>query len=306
MWVHILGSAAGGGFPQWNCNCPNCRGVRDGSLPCRRRTQSSIAVSSDYQHWFLFNAAPEISGQINASSPLLPQGNARHTPIQGIVLSDAELDHTIGLLSLRETHRLRIYTTEWIYTALNQWNPILRTLNNYCAVEWVPMRLGESVPLVRADGRDSGLRCQAFATFSTKVVAYAAEPISHSEATVGYRITEEQTQHVLIYLPTVQELHPAVLDQLQDCSCLLFDGTCWDDDELTRLGLGSKTARAMGHVPIAGESGSLDQLATLPVGRKIYTHINNTNPLLIENSVQRQIVEAHGIEVAFDGLELEV
>jgi pyrroloquinoline quinone biosynthesis protein B len=306
MWIRILGSAAGGGFPQWNCHCPNCRGARDGSLPCRRRTQSSIAVSADYRHWFLFNAAPDISSQIDASPPLWPQGNVRHTPIQGIVLSDAELDHTIGLLSLREARRLRIYTTEWIYIALTQWNPILCTLSNYCAVEWQPMRLGEPVSLVRADGMNSGLQCQAFATLSTKVVAYAAEPTVHPEASVGYRITEVHTGHAIVYLPAVQELHAEVLSRLHNCACLLIDGTCWFDDELARTGISSKTARAMGHLPIAGAGGSLEQLVTLNIDRIVYIHINNTNPLLIENSPQRQTVEAHSIEVAFDGLEMEV
>jgi len=306
MWVRVLGSAAGGGFPQWNCNCPNCRGARDGSLPCRPRTQSSIAVSADYRHWFLFNATPDLSSQIDASPPLWPQGDVRHTPIQGIVLSDAEVDHTLGLLSLRQAHHLRIYTTEWIYTALNQWNPILRTLSHYCAVEWQPMRLREAMSLRRADGVDSGLQCQAFATLSTKVVAYIAEPTLHPEAAVGYRITEERTGHVLVYLPAVQELHASVRSQLQDCACLLFDGTCWDDDELIHLGIGSKTTRAMGHLPVAGDHGSLIQLATLQIRRKIYIHINNTNPLLIENSTQRQAVESLGIEVAFDGMEMEI
>lgn len=306
MWVQILGSAAGGGFPQWNCNCPNCQGVRNGSLPCHPRMQSSIAVSADYRHWFLFNASPDIRSQIDACPPLWPRGNVRHTPIQAIVLSDAELDHTLGLLSLREAGCLRIYATEWIYAALSEWNPILRTLRTYCTIEWQPMRLQEAIPLTRADGLDSGLRCQAFETLSTKMVAFALGSTVSPEATVGYRITDVRTGHVLVYMPAVQQLHAVVRNQLQDCDCLLIDGTCWDDDELVRLGIGRKTARAMGHLPIGGRSGSLEQLAALNSNRKVYTHINNTNPVLIEDSPQRQAVEAHLIEVAFDGMEMEI
>lgn len=306
MWIRILGSAAGGGFPQWNCNCPNCRAARNGSLPCRPRTQSSIAVSADYQYWFLFNVSPDICRQIEACPRLCPQSDVRHTPIQGIVLSDAELDHTLGLLSLREARQLRIYTTKWIYTALTEWNPILRTLSTYCKVEWQPMGLQEVVPLYQVDGVDSGLRCQAFSTYTSKMVLYAADPTAYPEATVGYRIIDARTGRSIVYLPAVQELHEAVRDNLQDCACLLIDGTCWDDDELARLGIDGKTARVMGHLPIAGEGGSLEQLVTLDIGRILYIHINNTNPILIENSLQRQDVEAHGIEIAFDGLEMEI
>lgn len=306
MWLRVLGSAAGGGFPQWNCNCPNCRGVRDGSLPCRSRTQSSIAISGDYRHWFLFNASPDIRNQIQAFPLLQPQDGVRSTPIQGIILSDAELDHTLGLLSLRESRSLRVYTTKWVYTALTEWNPLLRTLSRYCAVEWIPVQLQEMLPLCNADGSDSGLRCQAFTTLSTKKVAFAAESPASPEAVVGYRISDLRTGRTLVYMPAVQELQAEVRGQLQDCTCLLVDGTCWYDDELVRLGISGKTARSMGHLPIAGEGGSLEQLSTLSMNRVVYIHLNNTNPLLIENSSERQIVESEGIEVAFDGMEMEI
>jgi pyrroloquinoline quinone biosynthesis protein B len=306
MWVRVLGSAAGGGFPQWNCNCPNCRGVRDGSLPCRSRTQSSIAISADYRRWFLFNASPDIRSQVNAFPLLHPQDGMRSTPIQGIILSDAELDHTLGLLSLRETRSLRVHATNWVYTALTKWNPLLRTLDRYCAVEWIPVQLQEMLSLYNADGSDSGLRCQAFTTLSTKKVAFAPESPVSPEAVIGYRISDVRTGRILVYMPALQELHAAVRSQLTDCSCLLIDGTCWYDDELVHFGISSKTARSMGHLPIAGDDGSLEQLSTLGMNRIIYIHLNNTNPLLIENSPERQIVEARGIEVAFDGMEMEI
>ena len=306
MWVRVLGAAAGGGFPQWNCNCPNCRAVRDGSAPCRPRTQSSLAVSGDYQHWFLFNASPDIRSQIEAFPPLRPQRALRHTPLQGVVLSDAEVDHTLGLLCLRETPLLHIYATRWVHTAISEWNPILRTLRAYCKVVWQQLPLQEPVALRCTDGIDSGLRCQAFSTGSGKTVAFAPGSDPHPEAVVGYRITDTRTGRALVYVPGVRELNAVVKEQLRDCAGLFFDGTCWVDDELPRLGISRRPARAMGHVPISGPGGSLEYLAALAVGRRVFIHINNTNPILVENSPQRQAVEARGIEVAMDGMETEI
>jgi len=310
MWVRVLGSAAGGGFPQWNCACPNCCAARDGSAT--PRTQSSIAVSADYQHWFLFNASPDIRTQINVAPSLYPQRDPvgrrriRHTPIQGIVLSDAEIDHTLGLLVLRENRSLRIYATAWVHNALTNWNPLLRTLGTYCTVEWVPLQLLTSVTLFHADGTDSGLQCQPFTTLSGKTLIYATDAAPDPESVVGYRISDTRTGRVLVYMPAVQELSAAILDLLQGCACLLVDGTCWYDDELARLDIGQKTARAMGHLPIGGEHGSLEQLSALSIERIVYIHINNTNPILLEDSPQRRSVEEHGFAVAYDGMEMEI
>jgi pyrroloquinoline quinone biosynthesis protein B len=223
-----------------------------------------------------------------------------------MVLTDAELDHTIGLLCLRETRVLRIYATEWVHRAVSDWNPLLRTLRAYCEIDWQRLRLREPVELRGVDGLDSGLRCQAFATGGDKTVAFAPKPEPHSEAVVGYRITDTSTGRTLVYAPGVQELNTTVKDQLRDCASLFFDGTCWEDDELLRLGISRKTSRAMGHVPISGSGGSLEQLAALDVRRRVYIHINNTNPILIDNSRERQAVEARGIEVAVDGMEMEI
>src|SRR5262249_17156244 len=212
MWVRVLGAAAGGGFPQWNCNCPNCRGARDGSLPCRPGTQSSIAVSADYRCWFLFNASPDIRQQVEAFPPLRPVG-VRHTPLQAVVFSDAEIDHTAGLLSLREAPSLRVYATAWVHTALSEWNPILRTLGAFCKVDWQPVGVQGGFSLRGPDSATGGLRCQAFSTAGTKAVAFAAGHVPHPEATVGYRITDPCTGGTLVYLPAVQELTAAVRDQ---------------------------------------------------------------------------------------------
>src|SRR5229473_1821905 len=211
MRVRVLGSAAGGGFPQWNCGCPNCRAVRDGSRPCQARTQSSIAVSADNERWFLFNASPDIRAQIQAFPALWPSDGVRHTPIQAVVLSDAELDHTLGLLLLREGRRVKVYATEWVHTALTEWNPLLRTLSAFAAVDWLPVRLEQEIPLCTSDGQDSGLRCRAFATGSTKRLTFAPkDSAGDPEACVGYRISDARSGRSLVYLPALETLSPAV------------------------------------------------------------------------------------------------
>jgi len=307
VWVRVLGSGAGGGFPQWNCNCPNCRAARNGSPGCRPRTQSSIAVSADYERWFVFNASPDVHAQIGAFPALWPRRAARDTPIQAVVLSDAELDHTLGLLLLREGRRVRVYCTPWVHTALTEWNPILRTLAAFARVDWRPIRLGEMQPLCTAEDTDSGLRCQAFSTESTKRLTFApAESAGHPEASVGYRISDARTGRSLVYMPALEKLSAGVRGQLTDCACLMVDGTCWVDDEMARLGIAGKTAREMGHLPLSGEGGTLEQLAGLDTARTVLVHINNTNPVLIEHSPERQAVEARGIEVAVDGMEVEI
>ena len=309
MWVRVLGSGAGGGFPQWNCNCPNCHAARDGSKPCRKRTQSSIAVSADYERWFVFNASPDIHAQIEAFAALWPRQQPRHTPIQAVVLSDAELDHTLGLLLLREARRLRVYATRWVHTALTEWNPILRTLSAFATVDWRPVEVDEVQPLCAADDSDSGLRVTAFSAASTKRLTFAPpDSAGHPEASVGYRITDAGSGRSVVYLPALERITPEVRQQLTQAECLLVDGTCWTDDEMPRMGIAGKTAREMGHLPLngGGEAGSLDQLAKLKLERTVLIHINNTNPVLIENSPQREEVDRRGVEVAHDGMELEV
>jgi pyrroloquinoline quinone biosynthesis protein B len=313
MRVRVLGSAAGGGFPQWNCACPNCLGARQGSRRYRPRTQSAIAVSADDRRWFLFNASPDLRTQLAATPPLWPHGAVRQSPIQAVVLTDAELDHTLGLLTLREGRCVHLYATAWVYQTLSTWHPMLRVLGAYCDVEWHPVRLGERTPLIGSDGTDVGLRLEAFATQTTKTVAYAArgagarEPAPEvSEASVGYRITEARSDHAMVYLPALAAWTAAIQEQLVECEAVLLDGTCWEDDELPRLGIAGKSARAMGHLPIAGADGSLERLAALDAPRRIYIHLNNTNPLLDEDARQRRLVTKRGIEIAYDGMELLV
>jgi pyrroloquinoline quinone biosynthesis protein B len=301
MWVRVLGSAAGGGYPQWNCACPPCRAVRDGSRPARPRTQSSVAVSADSRRWFLLNASPDVRAQIEAFPALHPAGGpdgTRGVPLQAVLLTDAELDHTLGLLLLREGGGLVLHATAATRDTLHDGTALLRTLEAYCPVQWRPVVPGADVPLA------DGLSYRAFDVPTTKRPRFG--PGSGDGRVVGYRLTDERSGRALVHLPVLQELTPEVRAELDDCSCLLVDGTCWSDDELVRLGRGGRTARAMGHLPIGGPGGSLEQLARLPVERRIYVHVNNTNPVLLEDSPERRAVEEHGMEVAVDGLELEV
>jgi pyrroloquinoline quinone biosynthesis protein B len=297
VWVRVLGSAAGGGFPQWNCTCPPCRAVRTGSRPCVGRSQSSIAVSADRQQWFLFNASPDIQSQIESFPDLHPD-DGRVVRLTAVLLTDAELDHTLGLLLMREGRGLEVHATESVHETLTTGSGVLRTLEAYCPVKWQPVLPGAEVPLGK------GLSYKAFDVPTDKPMRFPGAA-THGRV-VGYRITDTSSGRSMVYLPCVQQLTPVVLEELADCSGLLVDGTCWRDDEMPSLGLASKTSRGMGHVPIDGAGGSLELLSPLPIDRKIYIHINNTNPILLEDSPERRLLEAHGMEVAQDGLELEI
>jgi pyrroloquinoline quinone biosynthesis protein B len=219
-------------------------------------------------------------------------------PLQAVLLTDAELDHTLGLLLLREGRSMVLHATEATRNTLCDGTALLRTLEAYCSVTWRPVVPGVDVPL------EDGLAYRAFDVPTTKRARFGAG--EGEGRVVGYRLTDQRSGRTLVYLPTVQELTAAVLSELHDCSCLLVDGTCWQDDELIRLGVAGRTAREMGHLPIGGPGGSLEQLAALPIERTIYIHVNNTNPILLEDALERRIVEQHGMEVAVDGLELQL
>ena len=297
MWLQVLGSAAGGGFPQWNCGCPGCRAVREGSRPARPRTQSSGAVSADHRHWFLLNASPDIRSQIEAFPALHPH-EGRATPLRAVLLTDAELDHTLGLLLLREGRALELHATAAVHETLRSGTAVLTTLERYCRVDWHEVAPGVDVSL------GDGLSYRAFDVPTTKRARFGGGT-EHGRV-VGYRLTDEHSGSAAVYLPGVQRLTAEVREQLDGCACLLVDGTCWDDDELIRLGLAEKTAGEMGHLPIGGPDGSLAQLSALSIERAIYIHINNTNPILLEDTPQRRMVEERGMEVAVDGLEVKV
>jgi pyrroloquinoline quinone biosynthesis protein B len=296
VWLRVLGSAAGGGSPQWNCDCPVCAAVRSGAGPAR--SQSSVAVSADHRRWFLINASPDVRTQIEAFPGLHPHAGDRTTPLQAVLLTDAELDHTLGLLLLREASALRLYATPAVHKALWDGSGILRTLERYCPVQWRAVVPGAAVPLAE------GLSCRAFDVPTTKQARFGPE-LGHGRV-VGYRLTDERSGGTLVYLPGVQALTPAVRAEIEGCGCLLIDGTCWRDDELVRLGLAGKSSRDMGHLPIDGPDGSLALLPSLGVGRTIFVHLNNTNPILLADAPERRILADRGMEVAMDGLEVQV
>lgn len=307
MQVRVLGSAAGGGFPQWNCSCANCNGFRAGTLRAAARTQSSIALSADGDRWYLINASPDIRQQINASPWLSPRTAPRDTPIHAILLTNAEIDHIAGLLSLRESQPLCLYSTQQVQDWVLESNVVFQGLFRPPTKNlWKVVSTTELQNLIGIDGKESGLRYKAFLV-PGKPPAYLSDPVAAwQEATIGYTISDVRSEHSLVYLPAIKQLDAAVKRRLEHCECFFLDGTCWSDDELVRKGLSQKTSLSMGHVPISGPDGSLSQLAGVRHARRIYTHLNNTNPLLIEDSPERRIVEEAGWEVAFDGMTIEV
>jgi len=303
----VLGSAAGGGFPQWNCNCTNCSGFRSGTLRAAARTQSSIAVSTDGDRWYLINASPDIRQQINISPWLFPRTPPRDTPIHAILLTNAEIDHIAGLLSLRESQPLCLYSTQQVREWVLESNAVFQGLFRPPTKNlWQSANTTGPDDLIGIDGKESGLRYEAFLV-PGKPPAYLSGLVVESlEATIGYTISDGRSGRSLVYLPAIKQLDAAVKRRLEQCDCFLLDGTCWSDDELVRKGLSQKTSLSMGHVPISGPDGSLSQLAHIRRARRIYTHLNNTNPLLIEDSPERRVVEEAGWEVAFDGMTIEV
>lgn len=275
-------------------------------------------MSADYRRWFLLNASPDAAGQIESFPALHPgrgsgadEDGDRAVPLDAVLLTDAELDHTLGLLLLREGRGVTVHATAAVRDTLWDGTSLLRTLVAYCPVDW-----REVVPDAEVALAD-GLSYRAFDVPTTKRPRFAPAgdtegscgPAGRGAGTgrvVGYRLTDERTSRVLVYLPGVQQLTAALREMIDGCACLLVDGTCWRDDELISLGLAGKTSREMGHLPIDGPDGSLEQLSSLSVERAIYTHMNNTNPILLDDSPERRAVERHGMEVAVDGLELRI
>ena len=306
MRIRILGSAAGGGFPQWNCNCENCRSARGGALRGAARTQSSIAVSADGDRWCVINASPDLRSQILAFAPLAPRVGARDTAIDAILLTDAEIDHIAGLLSLRESQALRIYCSASVFEWVFQSNPMFAALVEPGKIVWTAVTDRVTHPIRTADDRDTGLAVQAFFV-PGKIPRYArALPGNADGATLAYRIVDARSRSSIFYVPVIRELDDAFLAELPTVECLLFDGSFWSERELEAHGAGARTASSMGHLPIGGAHGSLERLRHLNGTRRIYTHVNNTNPILDHRSPERRALVESGWEVAEDGMDLEV
>lgn len=308
MRIEILGSAAGGGFPQWNCGCPNCSAVRAGTFPGKARTQTQVALSNDNQSWYLLNASPDLRLQIEATPALLPQSGGRSSPIKGVVLTSADLDQIAGLLSLRELQPFRIYCTPSLRRILREDNSVFAMLNRVPdQVAWTDIEPGKSFPLVAADGMDSGLCCEPL-SLRGRYPAYVADTsvrLSPEEASLGL-LFSSATGGRLAYFPAVPKVDDALLRCLDTADLLLFDGTFWSDDELIRVQGEGATAREMGHIPVFSPEGSLRKLAALRRPRKVFLHVNNTNPMLNQSSPEYAEVRAAGWEVAEDGWHFDL
>jgi pyrroloquinoline quinone biosynthesis protein B len=303
MRIRVLGSSAGGGFPQWNCNCPNCDGLRRGTLMAKARTQSSIALSADGTDWLLVNASPDILTQIAQAPDLQPARAIRDSGIAAVLLMDAQIDHVTGLLMLRERKTpLPLLATPEVFSDISSGFPITGILNHYCGVERHELPIdGGAFDLPALPG----LRLQTIA-LSSKPPPYS--PFRGSPRpgdNIGLLMTNPATGSQAFYAPGLAEVTSELIDLMGRCSVVLVDGTFWTHDEMQRLGLSSKAALDMGHLPQSGPGGMVEQLDQLPANvRKVLIHINNTNPMLVEDSDERALLTQHGIEVAFDGLEI--
>lgn len=303
MKLHVLGSAAGGGFPQWNCNCPNCAGLRAGTLEGRARTQSSIAVG-DGPDWVLVNASPDILAQLRAAPFLQPARALRDTGIRAVLLVDAQIDHTTGLLMLREGGTpLPVWCTRQVHEDLTTGNPLFKVLSHYCGVRWQPVEPDGRT--FQVEGAAAGLQWRAVA------LASAAPPYSpHRHApeagdNLGLLITNTASGRSVFYAPGLGAIEPHLAPLLEQADFILVDGTFWRDDEMIALGASRKRAREIGHLPQSGAGGMIEALRPYARARRILIHINNTNPILDERSAERAQLDAEGIEVAHDGLAIE-
>jgi pyrroloquinoline quinone biosynthesis protein B len=306
MKVKILGSAAGGAFPQWNCACANCSAVRAGTFAGKPRMQAQVAITEDGWSWFLLGASPDLREQIEATPELHPREGLRQSPIAGAVLANADIDHVLGLLLLRELQPLRIHATASVRHILHEDNSMFAMLQRVPnQTVWTDFEPGKQFHLCDAQGADSGLRCQAWslsAHYPAYVTAQRQSELVAGEASLGF-ITEGPSGARLAYMPAVPDMDGSLIQQLEACDVLLFDGTFWSDDELIRVQGSGQTARQMGHIPVESV---LNNLAGLRRPRKIFLHINNTNPMLDEASPQYRQVRGAGWEVAEDGWEFDL
>jgi pyrroloquinoline quinone biosynthesis protein B len=301
MQVKILGSAAGGGFPQWNCACVNCRLVREGTFPGSSRTQAQLAFSTTPGQWGLLNASPDLRVQIEATPELWPRQGMRDSPIRDVILPAAELDQALGLLLLREFHSFRVYATPSVRRILTEDNCLFGVLARFAGqVCW------QDIPLDRPFCA-GGARLEVLplpASFPGFVSASRLAELNPADAVIGLLVSPESGGGTLAFLQAVPGVSDALLERLQSCDVVLFDGTFWSDNEPLGIPGVSRTAREMGHLPLSGPGGSLERFAGLHRPRKIFIHINNTNPILDEETVEYRTVREAGWEVARDGMEM--
>jgi len=306
MKIRVLGAAAGGGFPQWNCNCRNCAGVRSGTVRAKARTQSSIAVrGADAAGWALVNVSPDITAQLQANPAFQPGRALRDCAITGILLVDGQVDHTTGLYMLRESTRpWPLWCTDSTYADLTRGNPILNVLGHFCGVD-----------RHRIDLEGNTFQIDGVTGVSWRALPVPGKPAPYSpnrESPVpgdnlALVITDEVTGRSAVYAPGLGAMDDRVWRAMQSAACVMVDGTFWTDDEMIRLGASRKHARDIGHLPQSGAGGMLEWLDRLPgTVRKVLIHVNNTNPILDQDSEQAAEVTRRGVEVAWDGMEIEL
>ena len=303
MRIKVLGSSAGGGLPQINCNCRNCIEARNGNPAVRKRTQSCVAVSGDGRRWTLLNAAPDLRQQIEATPQLWPQlaAGLRASPIASIILTNADVDHVAGLLSLREAVGFTLYGSETVLAALAA-NPIFAVLDP-AHVARVPLRLERSLPIA------GGLTVEAFAV-PGKIALYLESSApgfgTRTGDTIGLRISDPASGRAFHFIPGCAAIDGTLAARLRGSPLVLFDGTLYTDEEMIVQGLSSKTGQRMGHMAMTGPQGSITAFAALQVKRRVFVHMNNSNPALREGSPERAEVERAGWEIAWDGMEIEL
>jgi pyrroloquinoline quinone biosynthesis protein B len=305
--IIVLGSAAGGGFPQWNSNAPACRRARIYDSEALPRSQASLAVSANERDWIILNASPDLRLQIEATPALYPRHGLRSSPIAAVVLTGGDVDAVAGLLHLRERHCLSVYAPERVLAVLKE-NPIFGVLAPDC-VAHVVLPLHRPFPLAGATG-ESGLMVEAFAV-PGKVPLYQEgqnfDPTpSESGDTIGLAVTETATGKCFHFVPGCAVVNGRLRERLANRALVFFDGTLWQDDEMIRMGIGAKTGRRMGHISMSGAEGAMAAFAGLNVGRRIFMHINNSNPVLLADSPERREAEAAGWEIAYDGMEVRL
>lgn len=304
MHIRILGSAAGGGFPQWNCNCRNCRGVRDGSVIAQPRTQSSIALSDDGVNWILCNASPDIRAQLASFPALQPARRLRDSAIAAIILLDSQIDHTTGLLSLREGCPHEVWCTEMVHQDLSTGFPLFPMLSHWNGGLKHNLIALDTEPFVIP--ACPGLRITAIALRSSAPPYSPHRGNPHPGDNIGLFVEDTRSGGTLFYAPGLGQMDDGLLEWMRRADCLLVDGTLWRDDEMLVCEVGDKLGSEMGHLPQSGPGGMLEVLDGVPVARKVLIHINNTNPILDTASPERAELDARGIEVAFDGMDIHL
>ncbi len=305
MKVRVLGSGAGGGFPQWNCYCHNCEGLRKGNIKTKARTQSSIALSNNQgADWVLINASPDIRQQLLSYPELQPARERRDTSIVGVILVDSQIDHATGLLMLREGKKCDLYCTPSVYEDLTTGFPIVTILESYCTSQYHPISLEQNAAFK--------IPALPSITFTAVPLVGKAPPYSpHRQHptlgdNIGLYIQDLESNQSLFYAPGLGKIDESIMQWMQKANCLLLDGTFWDENEMIDQGLSTKKAADMGHIPQSGEKGLLQVLQAFPNTRKILIHINNTNPILNENSSERKTLSTQHIEVAEDGMLIQL